>query len=286
VDLSDGISTLGFLFLGNTKLACLEAADANDSGGLDLTDAVFTFLYLFSSGSPIPQPGPTACGLDPTPDDLGCAASASCPVDCPAGFYCKTDVGDCPGEGTCKERDVNCPENASPVCGCDGQTYSNACFASAAGVNVAYDGQCVPESCSGNLDCPEGFYCARAVDDCAGKGTCQKRPTICPRIFRPVCGCDGKTYSNACEAAGAGVSVAYEGECGMRRCGDLSCPDGFYCAKVPGDCAGSGACKEFPVTCPDIFRPVCGCDGNTYGNDCEAALAGVNVQFDGECGPR
>ncbi|WP_371400269.1 hypothetical protein [Priestia megaterium] len=32
-------------------------------------------------------------------------------------------------------------------------------------------------------------------------------------MYQPVCGCDGKTYGNACQAAGAGVSVASAGAC-------------------------------------------------------------------------
>jgi hypothetical protein len=44
-------------------------------------------------------------------------------------------------------------------------------------------------------------------------GTCERRPEICPRILAPVCGCDGQTYGNGCDAAVAGVSIDYQGKC-------------------------------------------------------------------------
>ena len=40
-----------------------------------------------------------------------------------------------------------------------------------------------------------------------------------------------------------------------------------------------------PLACPDIWLPVCGCDEVTYANECDAAMAGVNVDYVGDCLP-
>jgi hypothetical protein len=45
-------------------------------------------------------------------------------------------------------------------------------------------------------------------------GVCTKKPDICTQDYRPVCGCNGKTYPNACMAANDGASVLHEGKCG------------------------------------------------------------------------
>jgi Xaa-Pro aminopeptidase len=68
--------------------------------------------------------------------------------------------------------------------------------------------------CSSNVDCAASDYCHFEVGTCGGSGTCEERPAMCTMDYTPVCGCDGETYANACGAAGAGVNVRTEGECG------------------------------------------------------------------------
>ena len=78
LQLTDAVGLLGFLFLGGPATSCDDAADSNDSGVVDLTDAVKVLNFLFLGASPPPAPYPL-CGIDPTPDPLGCVSYPLCP---------------------------------------------------------------------------------------------------------------------------------------------------------------------------------------------------------------
>lgn len=211
------------------------------------------------------------------------AASCSLNVDCGQDEYCAKATGDCEGQGSCQPMPGVCPDIVDPVCGCDGITYSNECLAAMAGVNVEFEGECGLFYCRGNRECDLGEYCSKAVGDCNGRGTCNLKPTICPTLHDPVCGCDGRTYINACIAAMLGMNIAYEGECSVSCSKNNDCSPEEYCEKVTGNCTGNGRCQPKPTLCPPLWDPVCGCDGRTYSNECEAALSGVNIDYIGEC---
>lgn len=67
------------------------------------------------------------------------------------------------------------------------------------------------------LTCPDSQYCSMEPEGkcriADADGVCKTRPDACTEEYNPVCGCDDKTYSNACHAAMEGVSVLHAGEC-------------------------------------------------------------------------
>lgn len=100
------------------------------------------------------------------------------------------------------------------------------------------DGGPIPITCTTNADCTSAEFCA--ADVCGAQGNCVLRPLGCPDFYAPVCGCDGSTYGNTCEAAMAGVNVAMRGECPTTGC---ALTPAAGCCFEDGDCgARSSRC--------------------------------------------
>lgn len=249
-------------------------------------------------------------------------------VACEENYVCELPAESCDVaelSGVCVLAPEACPEIYQPVCGCDEETYGNDCLRLQAGVALQYAGSCrgpcavvdcLPDarpvdtdgdgcddtcepgyevSCSGEADCwwAEDLYCATSVGTCgSGDGICATRPEACTADVDPVCGCDGLTYRNPCNAAAQGVSVDAAGTCGD-SCGFLplpgeftGCEPGQVCELQPGTCDVPdlpGSCVDLPQACPRIYRPVCGCDNQTYDNDCLRLQARVAQRSDGAC---
>ena len=147
-------------------------------------------------------------------------------------------VGNCWCDDLCVEYG-DCCSDADTVCGIEVPEPAGTPCGGFLGDTCDADEYCAYEA---------GQYCGAAD----ASSTCEPRQEFCPAIYMPVCGCDGQTYGNSCDAAVAGTGVSYEGECEPP-------PPGGLCGGIAG------------IPCPD--GQVCVDDGN---DDCDPALGGAD----------
>ncbi|HEX9941666.1 MAG TPA: Kazal-type serine protease inhibitor domain-containing protein [Thermoanaerobaculia bacterium] len=154
------------------------------------------------------------------------------------------------------------------------------------------------QTCGGiaALQCPAGEACRFPFDQCNVAdlaGVCVSVPATCPKQGPPICGCDDKTYSNECELLKAGVRPARRGACGHGQGNapntsgvcktNADCKSDQFCEFKAETCKAPGSCIARPEICTEDVNPVCGCDNQTYSNDCKRQQAGVSLKSTGEC---
>lgn len=117
-------------------------ADAGDASGDATSDA--------ADASPS-DAGADAHDAEPDASDAALDAPAEASLDaggcvdntaCAQSEYCEKGTGNCNGVGVCTPRPQVCSQLFNPVCGCDKQTHTNACFAHSSGTSVDYTGSC------------------------------------------------------------------------------------------------------------------------------------------------